>query len=370
MPCSRCSRGSTPSRLRRTTTNGGLSLTVDAVRYQVNKRKRTGVASTFLADAVEPGETLKVYVQKAHAFALPDDKSKPRSSWWGRGPAWRRSGRSCRSGRLRAHRARTGSSSATRKQATDFFYRDEFEALRKDGILTRLSLAWSRDAGEKFYVQDRMREVGPDLWRWLEEGAHVYVCGDAKRMAKDVEAALVDIVGTKRQEDLGGGRGVREQAQEGRALPARRLLSRDALRIRSTLSFICRAARDQSRACRERDALVDLAKRQRDPEVGKVETSVHVLDHALHPAPLRVPRPVDHLGRVGFDEHDMVEARNRLVFSDLLDRVEIPRPGRQDFHHQAGCGGLEPVRIAMPAIHAEIGPADLTGERLDYCRRP
>jgi sulfite reductase (NADPH) flavoprotein alpha-component len=61
-------------------------------------------------------------------------------------------------------------------------------------VLTRLSLAWSRDGPEKYHVQDRMREVGAELWRWLAEGAHVYVCGDAKRMAKDVEAVLVDIV--------------------------------------------------------------------------------------------------------------------------------------------------------------------------------
>jgi sulfite reductase (NADPH) flavoprotein alpha-component len=68
------------------------------------------------------------------------------------------------------------------------------KALKADGVLTRLSLAWSRDGAGKFYVQDRMREVGRELWSWLAEGAHVYVCGDAKRMAKDVERALVDIV--------------------------------------------------------------------------------------------------------------------------------------------------------------------------------
>ena len=66
--------------------------------------------------------------------------------------------------------------------------------MRKGGLLTRLSLAWSRDDDQKFYVQDRMREVGPELWRWIADGAHFYVCGDAKRMAKDVERALVDIV--------------------------------------------------------------------------------------------------------------------------------------------------------------------------------
>ena len=76
----------------------------------------------------------------------------------------------------------------------DFFYADEFDAMKTSGLLTRLSLAWSRDGAEKFYVQDRMREAGRDLWAWLADGAHVYVCGDAKRMAKDVERALVDIV--------------------------------------------------------------------------------------------------------------------------------------------------------------------------------
>ena len=76
----------------------------------------------------------------------------------------------------------------------DFFYADEFAGLKSKGVLTRLSLAWSRDTDEKFYVQDRMLQVGRELWSWIADGAHVYVCGDAQRMAKDVERALVDIV--------------------------------------------------------------------------------------------------------------------------------------------------------------------------------
>ncbi|MFX7792834.1 hypothetical protein ABTK00_20570, partial [Acinetobacter baumannii] len=76
------------------------------------------------------------------------------------------------------------------RQATDFFYADEMAALKKAGVLSRLSLAWSRDGADKVYVQDRMRENGMELWRWLAEGAHFYICGDAKRMARDVEAAL------------------------------------------------------------------------------------------------------------------------------------------------------------------------------------
>ena len=174
---------------------GGLSLTVDAVRYQINKRKRTGVASTWLADAVEPGEELKVYVQKAHNFALPADLAKPVIMVGpGTGVAPFRA--------FLQERKASGAPGKNwlffghQKSATDFFYREELEEMRKEGVLSRLSLAWSRDAGQKFYVQDRMREVGADLWRWLEEGAHVYVCGDAKRMAKDVEAAMVDIAAT------------------------------------------------------------------------------------------------------------------------------------------------------------------------------
>jgi sulfite reductase (NADPH) flavoprotein alpha-component len=76
----------------------------------------------------------------------------------------------------------------------DFFYEDELTGMKAARVLRRLTLAWSRDSDQKIYVQDRMREVGRDLWAWLAEGAHVYVCGDAKRMAKDVERALVDVV--------------------------------------------------------------------------------------------------------------------------------------------------------------------------------
>jgi sulfite reductase (NADPH) flavoprotein alpha-component len=79
------------------------------------------------------------------------------------------------------------------RMATDFFYADELAGMQDRGVLSRLSLAWSRDGTEKFYVQDRMRQSGAELWQWLKDGAHFYVCGDAKRMAKDVERALVDI---------------------------------------------------------------------------------------------------------------------------------------------------------------------------------
>jgi sulfite reductase (NADPH) flavoprotein alpha-component len=79
------------------------------------------------------------------------------------------------------------------REAHDFFYRDEWEMLRRRGVLTNLSTAWSRDGAGKVYVQQRIREAGAELWSWLERGAHFYVCGDATRMAKDVETAVLDV---------------------------------------------------------------------------------------------------------------------------------------------------------------------------------
>jgi sulfite reductase (NADPH) flavoprotein alpha-component len=172
---------------------GRLSLTVDAVRYQIGERVRLGAASTYLAERAAPGNRLKVYVQKAHAFRLPEDPAVP-IIMIGPGTG------------VAPFRAFLQERMATKapgrnwlffghqRRNFDFLYEDEFAAMKSKGILTRLSLAWSRDSGQKIYVQDRMREVGGDLWAWLADGAHVYVCGDATRMAKDVERALVDIV--------------------------------------------------------------------------------------------------------------------------------------------------------------------------------
>jgi sulfite reductase (NADPH) flavoprotein alpha-component len=170
-----------------------VSLTVDAVRYEIGRRRRLGVASTYLADRVRDGDKVKVYVQKAHGFGLPADPSVP-IIMIGPGTG------------IAPFRAFLHDRMATKapgrnwlffghqRSDYDFFYADELTGMKSAGVLTRLSLAWSRDRDEKFYVQDRMREVGRDLWAWLADGAHVYVCGDAQRMAKDVERALVDIV--------------------------------------------------------------------------------------------------------------------------------------------------------------------------------
>jgi sulfite reductase (NADPH) flavoprotein alpha-component len=174
-------------------TPGKLSLTVDCVRYVVGKRKRLGLASTFLAERIQPGDQVKVYVQKAHGFALPQDAKTPIIMIGpGTGIAPFRAFLLDR--KATAAPGKNWLFFGHQRSGTDFFYADELNAMKTSGLLTRLSLAWSRDGDKKFYVQDRMREVGRELWTWLAEGANVYVCGDAKRMAKDVERALVDIV--------------------------------------------------------------------------------------------------------------------------------------------------------------------------------
>jgi len=172
---------------------GRVSLTVDAVRYEIDKRTRLGVCSTFLGGRIAPGDKIRVYVQKAQHFALPDDPSKP-IIMIGPGTG------------IAPFRAFLHERQATKapgrnwlffghqRSNCDFFYEEELVAMRAAGHLTRLTLAWSRDANEKIYVQHRMRQVGRDLWSWLNDGAHIYVCGDALRMAKDVETALIEIV--------------------------------------------------------------------------------------------------------------------------------------------------------------------------------
>jgi sulfite reductase (NADPH) flavoprotein alpha-component len=170
-----------------------VALTVDAVRYPVGKRTRLGVASTFCADRIARGQKIRAYVQRAQHFALPADPTVP-IIMIGPGTG------------IAPFRAFLHERMATKalgrnwlffghqRSGYDFFYEDELAGMKAARVLTRLTLAWSRDGDQKIYVQDRMRDVGRDVWAWLAEGAHVYVCGDAKRMAKDVEAALIEIV--------------------------------------------------------------------------------------------------------------------------------------------------------------------------------
>jgi sulfite reductase (NADPH) flavoprotein alpha-component len=173
---------------------GRVSLTVDAVRYEIDQRTRLGVCSTFIGGRTAPGDEIRVYVQKAQHFALPDDPSKPIIMI---GP-----GTGIAPFRAFLHERQAANAPGRnwlffghQHRDLDFFYEDELVAMRAAGHLTRLTLAWSRDDTGKVYVQHRMREVGRDLWSWLNDGAHIYVCGDALRMAKDVEAALAEVVG-------------------------------------------------------------------------------------------------------------------------------------------------------------------------------
>ena len=175
-------------------TPGKVTLTVDHVRYMVDQRARHGVASTWLSEDLEPGSRIKAYVQKAHNFALPTSTETPiimvgpgtgvapfraflhdRKAAVAKGGAWLFFGH--------------------QRSAADYFYEDEMTSFLEDGTLSKISLAWSRDAETpKTYVQDKMRENAQEIWTWLEKGSHFYICGDAKRMASDVDKALIDIV--------------------------------------------------------------------------------------------------------------------------------------------------------------------------------
>jgi sulfite reductase (NADPH) flavoprotein alpha-component len=172
---------------------GQIHTTVAVVRYQSHDRQRGGVCSTLLADRRHTGESLPVYIQPNKRFRLPAAHDAPMIMIGpGTGIAPFRSFLHER--RALQHQGRNWLFFGERSAATDFLYRDELEAMRQDGHLSRLDLAFSRDQDRKIYVQDRMRERGAELFRWLEDGASVYVCGDASRMAKDVDTALHDIV--------------------------------------------------------------------------------------------------------------------------------------------------------------------------------
>ncbi|MEU5491232.1 bifunctional nitrate reductase/sulfite reductase flavoprotein subunit alpha [Streptomyces sp. NPDC020196] len=171
---------------------GLVDLTVSVVRYENRHGAvRKGVASTFLADA-EAGTPVPVLVQRAPHFRPPADPATP-MVMVGPGTGVAPFVGFLDERRALGHRAANWLFFGEQRSATDFYYREELDSLRRDGTLTRLDTAFSRDQRAKIYVQDRMREHGAQLWSWLQEGAHFYVCGDASRMAKDVDRALRDI---------------------------------------------------------------------------------------------------------------------------------------------------------------------------------
>jgi sulfite reductase (NADPH) flavoprotein alpha-component len=171
---------------------GEVHLTVSAVRYNNGRRQRKGVSSTFLADRAG-NVSVPVYVQKSAHFRPPHDGDTPMIMVGpGTGVAPFRGFLHERL--VRGDAGRNWLFFGEQHAATDFYYGDELETMRSKGLLNRLDLAFSRDQSEKIYVQDRMREHGAELWAWLEAGAHFYVCGDAGRMAKDVDVALKAVV--------------------------------------------------------------------------------------------------------------------------------------------------------------------------------
>ncbi|MER6180512.1 sulfite reductase flavoprotein subunit alpha [Streptomyces sp. NPDC001652] len=171
---------------------GSIHLTVASVRYG----RYEGVTSTYLADRVGESQ-VGIYLQPNASFSVPADDDAPMVMI---GPG---TGIAPFRGFLHERAARGASGRnwlffGDQHRETDYVYEDELTELRTRGVLTELDLAFSRDQAEKIYVQTRMRERSRELYAWLEEGAHLYVCGDASRMAKDVETALLGVIAEQR----------------------------------------------------------------------------------------------------------------------------------------------------------------------------
>lgn len=175
-----------------------VHLTVNVVRYQVDDKIRMGGASGFLANQIADQDQVKIFIEHNDNFRLPDDTHAPIimiAAGTGIAP-------------FRAFLQQRASQGATGKNwlffgnphfISDFLYQLEWQSYVKEGLLTRIDLAWSRDQAEKIYVQDKLIAQASDIWQWLQEGAFIYVCGDAKRMAKAVDLALQQILMTQAQ---------------------------------------------------------------------------------------------------------------------------------------------------------------------------
>jgi sulfite reductase (NADPH) flavoprotein alpha-component len=200
---------------------GEVHLTVAAVRYECHGRARKGVCSTFLADRVEPDVTpVPVFVQSSPGFRLPGDAGRSVIMIGpGTGIAPFRA--------FLEERMATGAKGkhwlffGDQQRASDFLYQDQLEAMLAEGTLARLDTAFSRDQQEKIYVQHRMLENATQFYDWLEAGAHLYVCGDARRMAKDVDAALHGII------QMAGGKSAEQAADYVRRLKSEKRYQRD-----------------------------------------------------------------------------------------------------------------------------------------------
>ena len=168
-----------------------VHFTLDVVRYESHGRQRKGVCSSFMAERVEDG--LMPVFPTTSKFRMPEDGNTPMIMV---GPG---TGIAPFRAFLQERKAvGAGGKSwlffGSQRESCDYFYKDEWEQLQREGYLARIDCAFSRDQEQKVYVQHRMRENSAEIWKWLDEGAHFFVCGDAKRMAKDVDAALRQIV--------------------------------------------------------------------------------------------------------------------------------------------------------------------------------
>jgi sulfite reductase (NADPH) flavoprotein alpha-component len=172
---------------------GEIHTTVAVVRYRSHNRERGGVCSTLLADRISTGKRLPIYIQPNKKFRLPAQSDVPIIMIGpGTGIAPFRSFLHER--RALAATGRNWLFFGERSASTDFLYRDELQSMQADGHLTHLDLAFSRDQDRKIYVQDKMLEQAPTFWSWLQDEASIYVCGDASRMAKDVDNTIHTIV--------------------------------------------------------------------------------------------------------------------------------------------------------------------------------
>ena len=171
---------------------GEVHLAVAAVRYERRARRRHGVASTFLADRVATGDPVQVFVRPSHGFRLPASPDSP-VIMVGPGTGIAPSRAFLQERRALGARGRNWLLFGNPRRHCDFLFAEELTGYCRDGLLTRLDLAFSRDQEGKVYVQHRMLEHAAELWSWLEDGAHFYLCGDAQRMARDVEAGLAYI---------------------------------------------------------------------------------------------------------------------------------------------------------------------------------
>ena len=170
-----------------------VHITVGVVRYDIEGRARAGGASSFLADRVEEDGEVRIFIEHNDNFRLPANPQTPVimiGPGTGIAP-------------FRAFMQQRAAEGAEGKNwlffgnphfTEDFLYQVEWQSYVKEGVLSRIDLAWSRDQQQKVYVQDKLREQGAELWRWINDGAHIYVCGDANRMAKDVEQTLLEVI--------------------------------------------------------------------------------------------------------------------------------------------------------------------------------